>query len=103
MLVSRGMQPSEFWELSWGEVRMITKAHVDRRLHENQEAAFIAWRQAEIIGRHVAFIFGAKVKPQDFEKSFPEFMPEEEMQELEWQRIRNRMQRNAERINGTKK
>lgn len=100
LLVAYGLAPSEFWNMTWGEIRRVTRSLLDKQRRQDQLAAMIAWKEADLIGQNVSMCLGSKRRPESLNKAFKELFEHTEIGASEkWRELQSRMMRNAAKIN----
>jgi len=99
LLVAFGLAPSEFWDMTWGEIRRVTRSMLDKQRRQDQLSAMIAWKEADLIGQNVSMCLGSKRRPEALKKAFKELFEPTEGTSEEWRELQSRMMRNAAKIN----
>lgn len=86
--------------MTWGEICRASKAFLNRQRRNDQLMAMIAWKEADLIGQHVAVCLGAKRRPEPLQKAFAELFEQNGLDGDEpWRELQARMMRTAEKIN----
>lgn len=99
LLVAYGLAPSEYWALTWGEICRVSRSLLDRQRRQDQLSAMIAWKEADLIGQHVALCLGSKRQPEPLNKAFKELFEVSAGVDEPWRELQARMMRTAEKIN----
>lgn len=104
LLVARGIAPSEYWDMTWGEICMVTRSLLDLQRRKDQLAAMIAWKEADLIGQHVALCLGSKRRIETLQKAFKELFESSSADDNEpWRELQARMMRSADKINTSRR
>lgn len=101
LLVAHGVQPDAFWDMSWGEIREVSKGIAELDRQDMQLHAVMAWKTADLVRMGVAALLSKGGRFPALQDAFPGVFDAVGGMDStqDWRAIQAQMQRKADVIN----